>query len=132
MKVIVAGIILTVLGVASAQAQSRPENCSIWNGTYRTWQIFPSVSPATAIDNLARAGQASGFWSSVQVDERAGFIRAENDGAGNGRTQEVTISVRRQSKGTRVDYAIALQPGQTPREDFLVGLCRFLSNSAGG
>jgi hypothetical protein len=132
MKFIIAGVVFAALGVSSAQAQSCPENFVTGGGRYHTYQLFPGLNPATALDNLARAGQASGFWVDVQVDRRAGVIRAENDGAGNGRTQAVVVSARRQGKGTRVDYAITLEPGQAPGNAFRLGICRYLRNASGG
>jgi hypothetical protein len=134
---VIAGIIFASLGFGSfgvslAQAQSCPDNFSAAGAAYRSWQFFPGLNPVAAIDNLVRAGRASGFWASVEADRQAGFIHAENDGAGNGRTQPVTISARRQGNGTRVDYSIIMAPGQIPGENLRLGICRFLRSATGG
>jgi hypothetical protein len=130
LRSLIAGAVVAILGASCAQAQTCPENFHKGASTVSTWQVFPGQDPAHAIDKLAQAGRASGFWTSVDVDRRGGIIRAENDGAGNGRTQAVTVTARRSGGSTRVDYAIRLEPGQIPGSGAYGAICKFLRNAA--
>ena len=128
-KRIIAGLIFVMLSVLPGHAQSCLENFRNSSGTYTTSAVFPHTNPAKALDNLARAGEASGFWVDIQVDRKAGIIRAQNDGAHNGRTQSVTVLVHREGSGTRVSYSIVLALMQFPNADINTAICRFLDHA---
>lgn len=134
MKSVLAGLTLFVLGASLAQAQTTcPENFTNSGGFapfIKTYDVFPSVSPAKALDNLARAAQVQDGWLNIRVDRRLNMITAENDGARSGRTQEVKIAVRKQGKGSRVDISYAFQPGQQPAGNFRLDVCRIIGKAA--
>lgn len=132
MKSVIAGIAFAVLGASVAQAQNCVENFTNSGGPapfITTYDVFPGVSTAKAIDNLARAAQVQEGWLNIRVDRRLGLITAQNDGARSGRTQEVKIAVRKQGKGARVDISYAFQPGQLPAGNFRGDVCRIIGNA---
>ena len=127
----VLAIAATALLGAPAQAQTCPENFSNSGGMIRTWQSFPGLSPAVATDNLTSAAHRDGDLIDIRADRRLGLLTADNDGAGNGRMQQVRVVARRQGKGTRVDLSIAMQAGQVPGTEFRLQVCRFVRAAAG-
>ncbi|OCC03048.1 hypothetical protein BA190_20155 [Labrys sp. WJW] len=126
---------LLVFGATAAQAQNCSSNFTISGGlapAISTWQAFPGLSPSTAIDNLTRTAHLNSYWVSIKVNRRLGLLTALNDGARNGRVQEVKMVARKRGNGTRVDYTMILNPGQIPGPDFRSDVCRIVRSAVGG
>lgn len=126
--------VFLAFGATAAQAQNCSSNFTISGGlapAISTWDSFPGLKPDIAIDNLARAAQLNSYWVSIKVNRRLGLLTALNDGARNGRVQQVKMAVRKRGNGTRVDYTMVLNPGQVPGFDFRSNVCRIIRSATG-
>ena len=79
--------------------------------THKVWMIYPTVSPAVALDRISRAVMAEGFVG-VNVDKSLGTLTTQQETTGSGRPQTLRIVVRKDVKGSRVDAGLILPPGQ--------------------
>ncbi len=129
--------LLVAAGLAAsagaAQAQSCEQNFSTSGVplmtalTFKSWQEFPRVRPATALDNVARAVAAEGFLN-ISVDKSLGAISAIQETSGSGRIQNLRLVVRKKGAGARVDGNFQIQAGQVTADSavrpVLCGLIR--------
>ena len=92
--------------------------------THKVWMIYPTVSPAVALDRISRAVMAEGFVG-VNVDKSLGTLTTQQETTGSGRPQTLRIVVRKDVKGSRVDAVFILPPGQVA-PGVSANLCRVL------
>lgn len=136
MRTFIAAGLLT-LAATAAQAQSCAENFAV-DGvplmtalSYKSWQAFPNVPPATAVDRLARAVLAEGFVG-MQVNKQYGAITAYQETSGSGRAQTLRVVARPAGKGSRVDIVFSIQQGQVSSEGVVKpALCRIMGAARG-
>lgn len=101
------------LAAATAQAQTCASNFTtegvplVTAINYKSWQIFPTISPNKALDNAARAMAAEGF-SGIRIDKQMGTLTAVQETSGSGRPQTLRVVVRPSGKGSRVDLVFML------------------------
>lgn len=127
-----------LLGTLSlAQAQSCEGNFStegvplVTALNYKSWQAFPKVDPARALDNLHRAVLAEGF-TGVKVDKATGALTAQQETSGSGRPQTLRVVVRKSGSGSRVDVVFMVQPGQVaPEAATRSAICRIVDAAPG-
>lgn len=96
--------------------------------TYKTWMIFPSVSPRAAFDRVTRAVLAEGFVG-VHVEKALGTLTAQQETSGSGRPQTLRVVVRKAGAGSRVDALFMVQAGQIG-QDVDQNLCRIVDAAA--
>ncbi len=127
-----------VLGSSlSVQAQNCAENFEqdgiplVTAIIYKSWQVFPGVPPAQALDRLARATLAEGFVG-MRVDKQYGAITAFQETSGSGREQSLRIVTRKAGNGTRVDAVFQIQAGQVASADAVrKGICNVVRGARG-
>ncbi len=123
---------------ASAQAQVCASNFEqegvplVTAIVYKSWQVFPGVAPAQALDRLARATLAEGFLG-MRVDKQYGAITAHQETSGSGRMQTLRIVARKAGNGTRVDAVFQIQAGQVASADIVRrGICKVVTAAGRG
>ncbi|MBN8535056.1 MAG: hypothetical protein J0L51_13320 [Rhizobiales bacterium] len=122
---------------ASARAQNCAENFEqdgvplVTAITYKSWQVFPGVTPAQALDRLARATLAEGFLG-MRVDKQYGAITAHQETSGSGRMQTLRVVARKAGNGTRVDAVFQVQAGQVAAAEAVrKGICNVVRAARG-
>lgn len=136
MRFVLAAALFAGLSI-SAQAQTCAENFEqdgvplVTAITYKSWQVFPGVTPAQALDRLARATLAEGFLG-MRVDKQYGAITAHQETSGSGRMQTLRIVARKAGNGTRVDAVFQIQAGQVASADAVrKGICNVVRGARG-
>src|SRR5207248_5905746 len=113
---------------ATASADTRPcaanyssEGTMITGKQFKTFEDFPTLSKATAFDNLIAALTSSGL-QILNSNKESGVISASKSVIGSGRTFPVNAVVRSNpSGGTRVELIVSLASGMATSADAVQG-----------
>ena len=122
----------------TASADTRPcvanyssEGTFITGKQFKTFEDFPTLSKATAFDNLIAAITSSGL-QVVSSNKESGIISASKGVVMSGKTVPVNILVRSNPSGsTRVELVVTLSGGLATSADAVqADFCKLLESAA--
>ena len=124
-----------VLAAGQARAAGCQENFTmqgvplVTKLEFKSFGVFPKVSPKDAVERLAGAVLADGY-SDMSVNEKYGAISAVQETSGSGRPQTLRLVARKTGGGTRVDGVFTIQDGQLTTESAVrEGLCKLIESA---